>query len=30
MAHDDPEGWEFWNQTTEYAQDDPDIYILAT
>jgi len=29
MAHDDPEGWEFWNQTTEYAQDDPDIYILS-
>jgi trehalose synthase len=29
MAHDDPEGWEFWNKTTEYAADDPDIYILS-
>jgi trehalose synthase len=29
MAHDDPEGWEFYNQTVAYAQDDPDIYILS-
>ena len=29
MAHDDPEGWEFYNQTVEYAGDDPDIRILS-
>jgi trehalose synthase len=29
MAHDDPEGWEFYNQTVAYAQADPDIYILS-
>jgi trehalose synthase len=29
MAHDDPEGWEFYNQTVAYAQSDPDIYILS-
>ena len=29
MAHDDPEGWEFYNQTVEYARGDPDIYILS-
>ncbi len=29
MAHDDPEGWDFYNQTVAYAQDDPDIYILS-
>jgi len=29
MAHDDPEGWEFYNSTTEYAADDPDIHILS-
>jgi trehalose synthase len=28
MATDDPEGWEFFNSTLEYAQGDPDIYIL--
>jgi trehalose synthase len=29
MAHDDPEGWEYYNRTLEYADDDPDIYILS-
>ncbi len=29
MAHDDPEGWEFYNQTVTYADDDPDIFILS-
>ena len=29
MAHDDPEGWEFWNQTVAYADGDPDIFILS-
>jgi trehalose synthase len=29
MAHDDPEGWDFYNQTVSYAADDPDIYILS-
>jgi trehalose synthase len=29
MAHDDPEGWEFYNQTVEYANGDPDIFILS-
>ena len=29
MAHDDPEGWEYYNQTVNYAADDPDIYILS-
>jgi trehalose synthase len=29
MAHDDPEGWDFYNQTVEYARGDPDIYILS-
>ena len=28
MAHDDPEGWEFYNQTVEFAGDDPDVHIL--
>lgn len=28
MATDDPEGWEFFNSTMEYAQGDPDIHIL--
>jgi trehalose synthase len=28
MATDDPEGWEFFNRTFEYAADDPDIKIL--
>jgi trehalose synthase len=29
MAHDDPEGWEFWHQTVAYADGDPDIFILS-
>jgi trehalose synthase len=29
MAHDDPEGWDFYNQTVTYAGGDPDIYILS-
>jgi trehalose synthase len=29
MAHDDPEGWDFYNQTVAYAASDPDIYILS-
>jgi trehalose synthase len=28
MATDDPEGWEFFNDTVEYAAGDPDIKIL--
>ena len=29
MAHDDPEGWSFWNQTVSYADGDPDIFVLS-
>src|SRR5438105_6351488 len=29
MAHDDPEGWEYYNQTVAYADGDPDIFILS-
>jgi trehalose synthase len=29
MAHDDPEGWEYYNQTVMYAGGDRDIYILS-
>jgi trehalose synthase len=29
MAHDDPEGWDFYNQTVTYAAGDRDIYILS-
>jgi trehalose synthase len=29
MAHDDPEGWEYYNRTVEAAGGDPDIYILS-
>ncbi len=29
MAHDDPEGWDFYNQTVAYADGDPDIHILS-
>ena len=28
MATDDPEGWEFFNQTMAYADGDPNIHIL--
>src|SRR5437588_540300 len=30
MAHDDPEGWDFYQSTVDYADGDPDIYILPT
>src|SRR2546421_88938 len=29
MAHDDPEGWDFYNQTVAYAAGDPDVFILS-
>ena len=29
MAHDDPEGWDYYNQTVSYAGGDPDIYVLS-
>jgi trehalose synthase len=29
MAHDDPEGWEYYNRTVDYADSDPDIFILS-
>lgn len=29
MAHDDPEGWDYYNQTVSYAGGDPDIFILS-
>jgi trehalose synthase len=29
MAHDDPEGWDYYNRTVAYAEDDPDIFILS-
>ena len=29
MAHDDPEGWEYYNQTVAAAEGHPDIYILS-
>jgi trehalose synthase len=29
MAHDDPEGWEYYNQTVGYSAGDPDIFILS-
>ncbi len=29
MAHDDPEGWDYYNRTVDYANEDPDIYILS-
>jgi trehalose synthase len=29
MAHDDPEGWEYYNETVDYAGGDPDIFILS-
>ncbi len=28
MATDDPEGWDYFHKTYEYAQGDPDIHIL--
>ena len=29
MAHDDPEGWTFYNDTATYAEGDPSIHILS-
>jgi trehalose synthase len=29
MAHDDPEGWDYYNATVSYADGDPDVYILS-
>jgi len=29
MAHDDPEGWDYWNRTVSYADNDPDVFILS-
>ena len=29
MAHDDPEGWEYYNRTVAAADGDPDIFILS-
>jgi trehalose synthase len=29
MAHDDPEGWDYYNRTVSYAGGDPDIFILS-
>jgi trehalose synthase len=29
MAHDDPEGWEYYNQTVAAAGGDPDVFILS-
>jgi trehalose synthase len=29
MAHDDPEGWDYYNSTVNAADGDPDIFILS-
>ena len=29
MAHDDPEGWDYYNQTVAAAEGDPDVFILS-
>ena len=29
MAHDDPEGWEYWNKTVNYADSDRDIFLFS-
>jgi trehalose synthase len=29
MAHDDPEGWDYYSRTVAYADGDPDVYILS-
>ena len=29
MAHDDPEGWDYWNKTVSYADGDKDIFLFS-
>jgi trehalose synthase len=29
MAHDDPEGWDYYSRTVEAADGDPDVFILS-
>ena len=29
MAHDDPEGWDYYNRTVAAADGDPDMFILS-
>jgi trehalose synthase len=29
MAHDDPEGWDYWYKTTNYASGDRDIFLFS-
>jgi trehalose synthase len=29
MAHDDPEGWDFYQRTVAHSDNDPDIFILS-
>lgn len=29
MAHDDPEGWDYWYKTVNYADADPDIFLFS-
>ena len=29
MAHDDPEGWDYFNKTVEHAEGDPDVFVLS-
>lgn len=29
MAHDDPEGWDYWYKTVNYAAGDPDIFLFS-
>ncbi len=29
MAHDDPEGWDYWYKTVNYAAGDSDIYLFS-
>jgi trehalose synthase len=29
MAHDDPEGWDYWYKTVDYASGDQDIFLFS-
>ncbi len=29
MAHDDPEGWDYWHKTVNYASSDRDIFLFS-